>query len=226
MLTGQANIPIKHTATSGTLIISSESQRALIALVAFICAVFFTAIIIFSHVVTEDLALLSDTLSRYALDKHGFVLTLGFYMIGITQLLVAFLLLKYAETKQSIAASVFLLLSGLGVIVVAIFPTLMPPATPLDRLPHIIGAIMQFLFFPLAVLALSPAITHRPYKTFTHLTGVITAFLFVVMLFLFFLPSMRNFGYFGLIEKTDILIINFWLIIISFKLFKLKQGAL
>lgn len=201
-------------------------MRTLIALLAFICAVFFTATITFSHIATEDLALLSDTLSRYALDKHGFVLELGFYAIGLTQLLLAFLLFGHAETKRSIAVSVFLLLSGFGVIAVAFFPTLPSPATLMERLPHISGAVMQFLFFPLAALMLAPGMNTGLRMTYTRLTGSITGVFFVVMLALFLSPSMKDFSYFGLIEKTDILIINFWLIFMSFTLYKTKAGAL
>jgi hypothetical membrane protein len=226
MATAQAGLPTNRRIINGNFVMSKKSPGALMALLAFICAVFFTATIIFAHIATDNLELLSDTLSRYALDKHGFLLTIGFYTVGMTQLLIAFLLLRQAETKLSTAASIFLLFSGLGVIIVALFPTQLPPATIAERLPHIIGAIIQFLFFPLATLALAPAIIHRPYKIFTQLTGLVTAFLFVIMLILFFLPSMRDFAYFGLVEKTDILIINFWLIIISLKLFKLKQSAL
>ena len=205
---------------------ATKRLRALIALLAFICAVFFIATIIFAHIATEDLVLLSDTLSHYALDKHGFVLKLGFYAIGLTQLLLAFLLFGDAETKRSIAVSVFLLLSGLGVIAVALFPTLPPPASLMERLPHILGAVMQFLFFPLSALALAPGMNTGSRKTYTRLTGSITGVLFVIILALFVSPSMKDFSYFGLIEKTDILIINFWLIFMSFTLYKTKAGAL
>jgi len=205
---------------------ATERLRARIALVAFICAVFFTATIIFAHIATQDLALLTDTLSHYALDKHGLVLVLGFYAIGLTQLLLAFLLFGHDETKWPIAVSVFLLLSGLGVVAVALFPTLPPPATLMERLPHILGAVMQFLFFPLAALALATGMNTGPRKTYTRLTGSITGILFVIILALFVSPSMKDFSYFGLIEKADILIINFWLIIMSFTLYKTKASVL
>ena len=205
---------------------ATERLRTHIALVAFICAVFFTATIIFAHIATEELALLTDTLSRYALDKHGFVLVLGFYAIGLTQLLLAFLLFGHAETKWSIAVSVFLLLSGLGVVAVALFPTLPPPATLMERLPHILGAVMQFLFFSLSALALAPGMKTGSRKTYTRLTGSITGILFVIILALFVSPSMKDFSYFGLIEKADILIINSWLIIMSFTLYKTKASVL
>jgi hypothetical membrane protein len=204
---------------------AKKKLRTLLALLAFICAVFFTATIIFVHIATEDLTLLSDTLSRYTLDKNGFVLELGFYAIGLTQLLLACLLFGHAETKPA-AASVFLMLSSLGVIAVAFFPTLPPPATVTERLPHILGAVMQFLCFPLAALTLAPSMNTGPRKTYTLLTGSITGLLFILILGLFVLPSMRDFSYFGLIEKVDILTINLWLIFMSFTLYKTRAGEL
>lgn len=207
--------------SSNVLVLNKKNQ---IALLAFICAFFFTFTILFSHIVTENLSLLSNTLSRYALDQHGYILVLGFYAIGLTQLLLAILL--FSGSKKPGVDSICLALSGLGVIVVALFPTQLPPATVLERLPHITGAIMQFLFFPLAALALSSKMSHRPRKTYTRLTGSITGILFVIILVLFVSPSMKDFRYFGLIEKVDILVINFWLIFISFTLYKTKTSEL
>jgi hypothetical membrane protein len=179
---------------------------------------------VFAHAVTDNLSLVSDALSLYALEEHGFVLELGFYSIGLSQLLIAFLLLGYIQTKHLLACSLFLSLAGFGVIAVALFPTLPPPASINDRLPHIIGAIMQFFFFPLAALALSRNMNNGTFKTYTQVTGLITALLFVTMLVLFVLPSMKDFAYFGLIEKVDILTINLWLILTAFTLRKYNLG--
>jgi len=217
MPTDPANKPIKNRVASDGLVIRRKSQ---IALLAFICAVFFASTILFAHLATKDLSLLSNTLSRYALDEHGFILVLGFYAIGLTQLLLALLL--FNGSKNTGVSSSCLVLSGLGVIVVAIFPAQLPPATIIERLPHIVGAVLQFLFFPLAALTLSSKMAARPRKTTTRLTGNITGILFIIILVLFISPSMKDFGYFGLIEKVDILIINFWLIFISFTLYKTK----
>jgi len=221
MPTDPANKPIKNRVDNDGLVIRKKSQ---IALLAFTCAVFFTFTILLAHLTTKDLNLLSDTLSRYALDEHGYILVLGFYAIGLTQLLLALLL--FSGSKNTGFGSSCLVLSGLGVIVVALFPTQLPPATIIERLPHITGAVMQFLFFPLAALALSSKMTACPRKTYTRLTGRITGILFIIILVLFVSPTMKDFGYFGFIEKADILIINFWLIFISFTLYKTKTDAL
>lgn len=195
-------------------------NRKLIALISFLCAVFFTLTIVIAHSLSDELPPLSATLSLYALEEYGFILELGFYAIGLTQLLLAFLFFKRTDAKQLKFVSLFLLFAGLGVIIAATFPTLRPPASINDRLPHIIGAVMQFLFFPIAVLLLSAKMQIGNLKTYTKLTGVITVLLFITMLFLFFTPVMKDFGYFGLIEKADILIINLWLILMSFILYR------
>lgn len=200
------------------------------ALLSFVCAIFFTLTFVIAHVVTDNLNPLAKTLSLYALEEHGFIIELGFYAIGLSQLLLAFLLFSHIKTKRLMSGSLFLLLAGLGAIIVATFPTLPAPASIISRLPHIVGAMMQFFFFPLAALTLSRKITNSAFKTCTQLTGIVTTVLFVIMLILFLSPSMKDFSYFGLIEKTDILVINFWLILISFILyrskFKIKSSAL
>lgn len=192
----------------------------MVALLALLCALFFTLTFILVHVITNNLPPLSSTLSLYALEEYGYILELGFYSIGLTQLLLAFLFFSHIGAKQASFISSFLILSAAGAIAVAVFPTLPPPASIIERLPHILGAVSQFFFFPLAALLLSAHMTGSLTKAYTRLTGFITAFFFIIMLVLFFLPAMKNFTYFGLIEKTNILAINFWLILISYVLSK------
>jgi hypothetical protein len=209
--------------------INRPNQNSWIALLAFICAIFFTLTIVFAHAVTDHMIFASDTLSRYGLEKYGFVLGLGFCCIGLTQFIIAYLLLKQTNDNQLTPVSVFLLLSGMGVIIVAAIPTQLPPASIIDRLPHIIGAVMQFFFFPVALLLLSRKLLGGTFKRYTTLTGITTALLFTVLIILFVSPSMKDFAYFGLIEKVDILAINLWLILMAFVLYKssliTKQGA-
>lgn len=198
------------------------AQSTLAALLSFVLAVFFSLTFVIAHVVTDNLAPLSNTLSHYALEEHGYIVELGFYAIGLSQLLLAFLLFSHIKTERLPLASIFLLLAGLGAIIVASFPTLPAPASLVSRLPHITGAMMQFSLFPLAALMLSRKLPVGPFKTYSQLTGIIAAVLFIVMLALFLSLSMKDFAYFGLIEKIDILVINFWLILLSFMLYKSK----
>lgn len=204
----------------------SQNHKATIALLSFIFAVFFTLTIIFAHLSTSSLDFLSATLSRYALEQYGYILELGFISIGLTQLLLAYLLFKYSNIKQLYPVSLLLFFAGTGAIIVAVFPTLLPPASLIDRLPHIIGAVMQFFFFPLALFRLLKNMDGGILKTYTRLTGLITAVLFLVLLVLFILPSMENFAYFGLIEKVNILAINFWLITIAFAFYRKQPGEI
>ncbi len=154
----------------------------MVALLALVCALFFTLAIVLAHVITNNLSPLSNTLSLYALEEYGFILELGFYSIGLTQLLLAFLLFSHIGVKQALFISSFLILSGAGAIAVAVLPTLPPPASIVDRLPHIIGAVTQFFFFPLAALLLSAHMTGSVTKAYTRLTGFITAFFSICLI--------------------------------------------
>lgn len=205
------------------MITHRQDQSTFIALLAFFCAIFFTATIVFAHVFTEKLSPLSSTLSLYALEEHGYILELGFCAIGLTQVLLAFILFSQAAEQRLILIPTFFALAAIGAIAVAAFPTLPAPASIADRLPHIIAAVMQFLFFPLAAFMLSFQMKHGFIKAYTWVTGLMTALLFMVMLIFFLSPSLKNFAYFGLIEKIDILAINFWLVFICFVLY-VKSG--
>ena len=164
----------------------------------------YTVAFVTVHVVPTRMNLFSDTISMYALDRYGFVITFGFYCIGVTQLCLALVLF----------------LAGVGMFVVAIFPTLPPPASIADRFEHLFGALLQFICFPIAVVLLARKLPKGFFQQYTWFTGVGSAALIVLMLALFLIPSLEDFAYFGFIEKIDVVMINFWLTAMSWRLIR------
>lgn len=171
---------------------------------------------IVAHIIKTDLDFIKHTLSYYALGDKGLVLTIGFYSIGLSQILISFLLVRNVSATRTNYAAVFLALAGVGTLLVATFPKQPDTADLILRLPHIAGAIMQFLFFPAALLSLVKAIKKTTHRNYTLYTGLFTAVMFFVVLSLFILKSKINIPVFGLIEKIDILAITCWLIFISY----------
>jgi hypothetical membrane protein len=186
------------------------------SLLALALSVYFCISIIIAHVIRSDLDFFKHTLSYYALGDKGLVQTTGFYSIGLSQILISFVLVKNVAVTRAKYAAVFLALAGVGALLVATFPKQPDTADIILRLPHIAGAIMQFLFFPTALLSLVKAIKKSNYRSYTLYTGLFTAVMFFVVLTLFILKHKINIPVFGLIEKIDILAVTCWLIFISY----------
>jgi hypothetical membrane protein len=194
-------------------------------LVALLCALVFFSSIFVAHVLKPDLDWVSQTLSMYALDDYGYVINTGFICIGLTQILLATALFIGKPFDVTKAAGL-LLGAGLGVLLVAIFPTKAHPADLVSQLPHIIGAIMQFLLFPFAALAIARAMNAGRFKSYSLVTAYATMKLFIVVLVLFFIKFTIDIPFFGLVEKIDILAINLWLIGFAFYTLRHKTGTL
>lgn len=180
----------------------------------------YTVAFVTVHVVPTRMNLFSDTISMYALDRYGFVITFGFYCIGVTQLCLALVLFNRYDQGRWKMISAMLLLAGVGMFVVAIFPTLPPPASIADRFEHLFGALLQFICFPIAVVLLARKLPKGFFQQYTWFTGVGSAALIVLMLALFLIPSLEDFAYFGFIEKIDVVMINFWLTAMSWRLIR------
>ena len=184
-------------------------------IIAFICALAFTLSAIAAHLLKTELNWLNHTLSQYALGEHGLIITVGFYCIGLTQILLAISFMIFNQATISKGA-LLLFTAGLGVFVAALFPTQPPSADMLTRLPHIAGASAHFLLFPLAVLALTPSLDAGRLKSFSFMVGYVTLIFFIVLLALFVMKPIIDTPFFGLFEKVNILIINIWLLVFSY----------
>ena len=194
-------------------------------LVALLCALVFFFSIIIAHLLKPDLNWISQTLSMYALGDYGYIINTGFVCIGFTQILLA-IALTMARPFNTTKAAGFLSAAGVGVLLVALFPTEAQPADLVSQLPHIAGAIMQFLLFPFAALAIARPMPAGPLKTYSLVTGYATMKLFIVILVLFFIKFTIDIPFFGLVEKIEILAINLWLITFAFYCVRYKVAAL
>lgn len=187
----------------------------IVNLMAFICALIFTSSVVISHALKTDLNWINDTLSQYALGENGFIITVGFYCIGLTQVLLAssFMSLHRASTSKG---SLLLFAAGLGVFIVALFPAQPATVDMFTRLPHIVGASAHFLLFPLAVLVLRSSLHQGSLRRYSLITGRVCLCFFIVLLVLFFIEPWFGIPFFGLLEKVNILIINTWLLVFSY----------
>lgn len=184
--------------------------------VAFICALIFSVTVVVTHLVKTELNWLHHTLSQYAVGDNGLIITTGFYCIGLTQLLLAISFKRIYGIATSKGA-LLLFGAGLGVFIVAFFPTQPSSANVLIRLPHIVGASAHFLLFPLAILVLTPSLQAGHLKKYSFITGYVCLFFFALLLVLFLMKPWVDVYFFGLLEKINIVMINAWLLVFSYR---------
>lgn len=182
---------------------------------AFFCALVFLITMVSIHFLKSELHWMSNTLSEYAIGDRGYIINIGFYCIATTQIAITALLVLDKHFSSNLSP-VFLMLAGVGALLVAIFPVQPPTASLSDRLPHMAGAIIQFLFFPLALLRGKDFFQASSFSAYTRFTARTTFLFFAILLGLFILKSRYEFAYFGLVEKIDIVLITLWLLVYSF----------
>lgn len=197
-------------------LMKSTRTYQLLSTISFLCASWFIITALLIHYSNPDYDVFSQTLSQYALGRHGKYLETGFFSIGISQTIAAYLV--YSHGKQYRTVSILFLLSAAGVVLVGIFPAQSESAGLLNRLPHLLGATMQFMFFPGALLLLNKkGVITKPgssnLQQYTFFTGILTAILFLVILVMFLFGSLIHLQIFGLVEKINIAFICVWLAI-------------
>lgn len=188
-----------HGDTSGNLY-----RNITFASVLWFC---FTFIVV--HIVRDDLSLWRQTLSIYAVGPAGWLLTTGFYSVALTQLLIAYRLFQLRQSAGDLLAVTLLVLTAVGVVLVAMFPYTI-------KTPHNIGAAMHLIFFPLFLWL--RVWLHRNDALWTF--SVVVAVLSTVALLLLIWNGETdyNVGTSAMAQKAEIIVIALWLLVYSWHL--------
>lgn len=176
---------------------------------AFACAAWFCVAVIVVHIVRDDLLLWHRTLSIYAVGPAGWVLTLGFYAIAITQFMIAFRLYQLRQSAGNLLTVAVLVVAATGILLVATFPY------PV-RLPHNSGAALQLGLFP--VFLLLHAILRRddPLRSFTFVCALLSTAFFLLLVWNGETDS--NLGTTAMAQKLQIMVNTLWLLVYSWRL--------
>ncbi len=166
------------------------------------------------HWIRKDLPAVSSALSKYALGSYGRLLTAGIYSIGFAEILLS---LGLAKSSGLGLGNIFLMLAGVGAIVVATFKIELPKKTFGGYL-HDLGAEMQFLFFPFALLQLEALFFQDSLRIFTNTIAYSNLFLSLLISYLYVSKTTSLQKYFGAIQKSNILFMNVWVMVTSFLL--------
>jgi len=179
---------------------------------AFISSVFFLGTIVVSHCLKKDISFKKDALSKFALGRYGFVLSLGLYSIGLAEIVLAFIL--FTEFGSLLGTS-SLAAAGVGSVMVAMFKMEQPKETLRGYL-HVTGAVVQFFAFPLALILLADYVHGGLLYIFTLATCTLNIFLFSWIMIYVVAGTEHSVPFFGLIQKINIILMTAWVLLVSF----------
>lgn len=183
--------------------------------ISFLSALYFIVSLFFIHNFRRDLNLFYHGLSNYALGKKGGVIKLSFFFMGLSEILVGLVISGEQNVKF---AGYFLILAGLGILIVFAFPAAYNDPLDLHKCIHYFGSIMQSIFFIVSLFILSFYFFEGGLKVYTLATLIVGIILSLsLMVFYFFFSRTRYDGFvpYGLIQKLGLLVLNFWVIVIS-----------
>lgn len=176
---------------------------------AFGAALWFCVSVIVVHIVRYDLSLWHRTLSIYAVGPAGWVLTLGFYTIALTQFLIAFRLYQLQRAAGDLLTVAVLVLASIGILLVAIYPY------PI-RLPHNSGAALQLGLFPAFLLLHWVWRRDDPLRRFTLVCGLLSVACFLLLVWNG--ETDYNLGTTAMAQKCQIFVNTLWLLVYSWQL--------
>lgn len=181
----------------------------------FISSVIFLIDVFIIHLIKYELDWVSTTLSWYAVGDNGYILAAGFCLFAGAEIACSVLLVLNARLPV-FYGPLFFSAAGIGALLATVFSVQSPTVDLVSRLPHIMGAIMQFMFFPLALIGIYKYIQDGHIKRYTRLTATVTSVFFIILLTLLFLRPIYEIAFYGLLQKIDILFITLWMIMFSF----------
>ncbi|HNT30630.1 MAG TPA: DUF998 domain-containing protein [bacterium] len=170
-------------------------------------------IMAYVHLVRMDLNALRHSISRYAYGAEGSLLRIGMILIGTAQILLGYNLPRHYRAKRIARAG--LVVAGIGILLAALFPVDLYSRWSTTSILHNLGGFVQFIFLPLALLAITQAIDDAMIKNKTHKVGRLTIFFTVVSGILFYISNAFGTSFFGLVQKIAVILMAYWINLVS-----------
>lgn len=176
---------------------------------AFGLALAFCFAVLVVHVVRDDLSLWHRTLSIYAVGPAGWVLTLGFFCIAGTQLLIAHNLYQLRDSASDRLAVALLVIAATGIVLVAVFPYQI-------KLAHNTGAAMQLALFPVFLLLRAARRGHEALSRFTRVCAALSTAFFLLLVWNG--QTDYNIGPTATAQKAQIFVNTLWLVVYAWRM--------
>lgn len=169
-------------------------------------ALYFCVAFILVHIMRDDLSIWRRTLSIYAVGPAGWVLTLGFFSIAMTQFVIAFRLYQWRQSAGDVLSVILLVMAAFGILLVAIFPYQI-------RLPHNAGAALQLGLFPVFLLLRAALHRDEALSTCTRVCAVLSTAFFLLLVWNG--ETDYNLGTTAMAQKAEIIVNTVWLVVYS-----------
>ncbi len=170
----------------------------------------FSAIAI--HFLRSDLYFTYHPLSLFAVGDFGNILKVGLFTMGMAEILLVFGIFN-TPSKISVITASFLLISAVGVMLVAFFPMDTDEYQTTTGMIHLTGASLQFFFFPPAVFLFSFLPVNSAMKFYSKLTGISTWIFLMIITAILIKDIAGEIKIYGLIQKINILFISTWILL-------------
>lgn len=175
--------------------------------------IIFIVEILLAHLV-YDKNLFTATLSEYAIGEYWYIVSSGLILIAINYTLLSF---KFSEieifnNKLARIGSCTLIFVSLNTFLLTIFQT--GQANFQGRI-HVVAAHLHFIFLPISACLLTITIKNRAYLIYKYITLVFSLILVLVGLGLSFKAYFGIGEFSGLVQKSLIFLILFWIIFTS-----------
>jgi hypothetical protein len=177
-----------------------------------------TALVVALHLLRHDLDPVSRYESEYAVGPYSPLMTLVFVARGATAIALAWALYMSVQADwRSLAGTVLLAAFGVGMWVLALFPTDLrgAPDTTAGAI-HNWVALAAFLSVTAATLLLSTEFSSDArWSPFAPVSWCIALLILASFLFFYAAPWLRIHGISGLTERIFIALVMLWLLITS-----------
>jgi hypothetical protein len=137
-------------------------------------------------------------------------MSLGFIFFGLSEILLGYTI--YRNSKKFNHHSLLIVLAGTGVFMATVFSMDINGKPTLAGNLHFIGAIVQFILFPVFCLSAYKNPLTAILNKWSAFVGISSLFMFILMAVAIYL---KDDMLFSITEKVDILIFTVWLMIME-----------
>ena len=147
----------------------------ILAGLALLSGVYFLTVVGVLHLVRSDLNPISEPISFYRQNESSWYLTSGFLLVGAGEIVLAYLLPIVLPTVK-LPGRFLLVLSGVGVMMLGI---------QREGTVHLLGALLQAILFPVALLLLADALADSFERRFSRFVSLTNMALFPLLMLAF-----------------------------------------
>ncbi|MDP4011206.1 MAG: DUF998 domain-containing protein [Candidatus Roizmanbacteria bacterium] len=167
------------------------------------------------HWFRKDLSAQKNALSEYALKEKGWILTIGLFSMGVSQVTLAIFLLY---NLGLLYAGILFLIAGIGPIITAAFKTQPIKSKTFTGYMHDFGAGIEFIIFPFALLVIGSSTTNGYLQLVSFIFSFFIMLFSLIIIYIYLQGLTEKTTYWGVIQRINIYTITLWMLVSSYLL--------